>query len=209
MNDNYILNLKDPIFPDYATNKKYVDDNFLEKSGGTLTGNINMNNNEINNLGNSPSLKSPVTKKYVNDTFFPKLGGKLQGILDMNNRNINNIPDIRYSNSSAVNKKYVDHKASKITIYKELHFKSVGRSAVWGHVVMVGFPFMPLQILNPNSNMVITILSISSDKDTRSSKPSGLLDSTIRIPMRSYADYRKTKSSGDTTISVFKMSDLE
>ena len=77
-----------------------------------------------------------------------------------------------------------------LTIYKDLHFKSVGRTAVWGQVPTTGFPFLPLEIINPNSKTVITILSISSDKDTRTSKQS--------------ANDGTTKSSGEVRMSDFR-----
>ena len=121
---------------------------------------------------------------------------------------INSIPNIPCSNSSAVNKKYIDDKTSKIIIYKDLHFKSVGRTTVWGQVSTAGFPFLPLEIINPNSKTVITILSISSDKDTRTSKQSGLLDSTIKILLKYYTDDGTTKGSGEVTVGTFKMSDF-
>ena len=47
---------------------RYVDDNFLPKSGGTFSGNINTNNNAIINLKDNPtSPSSAVNKKYVDD----------------------------------------------------------------------------------------------------------------------------------------------
>ena len=61
-----------------------------------------MDNKAIANLRNFNYDSAAVNRKYVNDTFLPKLGGRLQGILDMNGRNINGIPNIPYSNSSAV-----------------------------------------------------------------------------------------------------------
>ena len=52
---------------------------------------------------------------------------------------------------------------------------------VWGQVPTVGFPFSPLSMPNPNSKTTTTVLSISSDPDSRISTKSGLLDSTIKI----------------------------
>ena len=174
----------------------------------TLRYEILMSNKSIVNLKNFNYPSAAVNKKYVDDKFLPNLGGRMQEIIDMNNRNIIDIPNIRYSGSSAVNKKYVDDKTSKIIIYKDLHFKSVGRTTVWGQVSTVGFPFLPLSTPNPNSKTTITILSLSSDKDTRPSKQSGLLESTIKILMKYYADDSTTKSSGEVTIGIFKVSDF-
>ena len=46
MNNNEIFNVKYTISSDQATNKKYVDDNFLNKLGGVMFGPISMNRNE-------------------------------------------------------------------------------------------------------------------------------------------------------------------
>ena len=66
----------------------------------------------------------------------------------MNNNAIINLKDNPTSPSSAVNKKYVDDKRSKIISYKDFHFKSVGRTTIWGQVSTAGFPFLPLEIIN-------------------------------------------------------------
>ena len=65
-----------------------------------------------------------------------------------------------------------------------------------------------LQTLSPTSKSVVTILSISCDKDTRTSKPSGLLDSTIQIFIKYYTDDGTTKGLGEVTVGTFKMSDF-
>ena len=71
------------------------------------------------------------------------------------------IPNIPLSNPDSVVNKYIDDinteltskvsKLSKIITYKELHFKGLKRTTVWGQESGGGFPFLPLQILNPNS----------------------------------------------------------
>ena len=127
----------------------------------------------------------------------------------MNRKNTIGISDFVNIDSAVVNKKYIDNKTSKITIYKELHFKSVGRTTVWGQFSTPGFPFLPSEIYNLNSKTIITILSISSDTDARTaSQRSGLLDSTIKISIKYYADDGTTKSSGEVVIGTFKMSDF-
>ena len=224
MNRNIIFNLANDSSLGSAVKREYVHSTFLQKSGGTMSGNINLDRNDITGLPNAPSTSSSAVsktyltqnygtdsdiKKHVRDIYFPKFGGRLQGLLDMNGRNIVGIPDIPYSNSSSVvNKKYVDDKASKVIIYRYLHFTSVGRNTAWGQESTTGFPFLPLGIINPNSKSVLTILSISSDKDTRTSKPSGLLDSTIKILLKYYTDDGTTKGSGEVTVGTFKMTDF-
>ena len=63
----------------------------------------------------------------------------MNGTLNMNN--ITNISDLVRSDSSIVNKMYVDDKSSKITIYENLHFKSIKRTTVWSQVILSGNPF--------------------------------------------------------------------
>ena len=131
----------------------------------------------------------------------------MNGSIDMNRKNIIGISDFVNVDSAVVNKKYVDNEPSKVTIYKELHFKSVGRTTVWGQFSTPGFPFLPFEIFNPNSKTIITILSISDSRTA--SQRSGLLDSTIKISMKSYADDGTTKSSGEVVIGIFKMVTLD
>ena len=47
MGDNKILKLADPITSKSATNKEYVDNNFLSKRGGLLLGNVAMSGQSI------------------------------------------------------------------------------------------------------------------------------------------------------------------
>ena len=70
---------------------------------------------------------------------------------------------------------------------------------------LFGGKFLPLEIINSNSKTVITILSISSDKDTRTSKQSGLLDSTIKILLKYYTDDGMTNeiTDGNSTAIVY------
>ena len=46
MNNNLVENLKTPTERDHATNKSYVDDNFLNKNGGVISGNLDMSGND-------------------------------------------------------------------------------------------------------------------------------------------------------------------
>ena len=229
MNTNIIFNLANDASLVSAVNREYVHSTFLQKSGGTMKGDINLNGNDINNLPNTPpSNSSAISKDYltsnystssnIRNTYFTKFGGRMQGILDMGNRNIIGIPDVMFSNCNVVNKGYIDNiastlkQANKIIIYKELHFKEVKNATVWGQDSTTGSPIIPLQTLNIGSKSVVTILSISSDKETRTKppnkRPSGLLDFTIQIFMRYYTDDGTTKGSGQVKIGTFKMSDF-
>ena len=66
MNHNSITNLKDPEFGGEAATKSYADKK-LDLAGGTMTGSINMGNNEITNLPTPTGNSNPATKKYVED----------------------------------------------------------------------------------------------------------------------------------------------
>lgn len=98
---------------DQATNKGYVDtaDNLrLPLAGGTMTGAINMGNQNINNLPNPTLTQQPATKIYVDTALNGKLnttGGSLTGALNMTTQQINNL-GAPLSSSDAATKGYVD-----------------------------------------------------------------------------------------------------
>ncbi len=50
MGNNKILKLADPITSKSATNKEYVDNNFLSKHGGLLLGNVATSGQSITDL---------------------------------------------------------------------------------------------------------------------------------------------------------------
>ena len=54
MDNNLIENLKTPTANDHATNKSYVDTNFLEKKGGIITGPISRSCFNIIDLPDTP-----------------------------------------------------------------------------------------------------------------------------------------------------------
>ena len=72
---------------------------FYRDGSHPLTGDVNMNNNKIENLPTPTTDGNAATKKYVDDnkvdgSVFLKLDGtrKMTGNLDMNNKQINNLP---------------------------------------------------------------------------------------------------------------------
>ncbi len=70
MGDNKILKLADPITGKSATNKKYVDNNFLSRHGGSILGNITMSGQSIRDLNPTPQNNNDaVTKSYVDNSF--------------------------------------------------------------------------------------------------------------------------------------------
>ena len=65
MNSRKIKNLGGPIDDGDVTNKKYVDTK-LDKTGGTMSGNLDMNDNEIINLKDIDTITDSNLKHAVN-----------------------------------------------------------------------------------------------------------------------------------------------
>ncbi len=113
MGDNKILKLADPITPKSATNKEYVDNNFLSKHGGLILGNIAMSGQSITNLNPVPqSFNEAVTKKYVDDSIFLAgglsiTGITMQGDIDMNGNELKGLGDPT-NDDMVASKGYVD-----------------------------------------------------------------------------------------------------
>ncbi len=99
MGDNKILKLADPTTSKSATNKDYVDNNFLSKHGRLILGNIAMSGQSITNLNPTPqNNKDAVTKSYV-DNSIALAGGlsisgiTMQGDINMNGNEISGLVD--------------------------------------------------------------------------------------------------------------------
>ena len=96
MGSNKILKLADPITPKSATNKEYVDNNFLSKHGGIK---IAMSGQSITNLNPVPqSFNEAVTKKYVDDSIslaggLSITGITMQGDINMSGHNVTGLSD--------------------------------------------------------------------------------------------------------------------
>jgi hypothetical protein len=76
-----------------ATNKTYVDNNFLSINGGTLNGELSLDNNKIVDLAAPINGGDATNKTYVDDADALKLdlaGGTMTGTLDMGGGTINN-----------------------------------------------------------------------------------------------------------------------
>ncbi len=99
MGNNKILKLADPITSKSATNKEYVDNNFLSKHGGLILGNIAMSGQSITNLNPVPqNFNDAVTKKYVDDSIslaggFSITGITMQGDINMSGHNVIGLVD--------------------------------------------------------------------------------------------------------------------
>ena len=113
MGNNKILKLADPITPKSATNKEYVDNNFLSKHGGLILGNIAMSGQSITNLNPVPQIfNDAVTKKYVDDSIslaggLSITGITMQGDINMSGHNVIGLSDPT-NDDMAASKGYVD-----------------------------------------------------------------------------------------------------
>ena len=113
MGSNKILKLADPITPKSATNKEYVDNNFLSKHGGLILGNIAMSGQSITNLNPVPQyFNDAVTKKYVDDSIslaggLSITGITMQGDINMSGHNVIGLSDPT-NDDMAASKGYVD-----------------------------------------------------------------------------------------------------
>ena len=113
MGSNKILKLADPITPKSATNKEYVDNNFLSKHGGLTLGNIAMSGQSITNLNPVPqNFNDAVTKKYVDDSIslaggLSITGITMQGDINMSGHNVTGLSDPT-NDDMAASKGYVD-----------------------------------------------------------------------------------------------------
>ena len=113
MGNNKILKLADPITSKSATNKEYVDNNFLSKHGGLILGNIAMSGQSITNLNPVPqNFNDAVTKRYVDDSIslaggLSITGITMQGDINMSGHNVIGLSDPT-NDDMAASKGYVD-----------------------------------------------------------------------------------------------------
>ena len=76
MNDNRIIGLPQPTRPQQPATKKYVDDNALPLSGGSMKGSFSMSGNRIYNLPIPTGPQQPTTKEYTEKYFLRKTGNE-------------------------------------------------------------------------------------------------------------------------------------
>ena len=129
------IEVPNPTIDGNACNKAYVDNeiskisdasdnsDYVRKSGDTMSGTLNMNNNRITNLPSPHLSTEPATKDYVTTVmnhlpslFVDRQGkSKMLGNLNMNNHLIQNVKDPDNTDDCA-NKKYVDISIKKSLI---------------------------------------------------------------------------------------------
>ena len=106
LNDNFLLNVKDPVNADHGTNKKYADDGLNKKMDERIVKDINMNNKQLTNLGyniNDPT--DVVNLGFTDQKYLQKVSDS-----DLNmdeHRVVNSLDPV--NSRDLVNKKYVDH----------------------------------------------------------------------------------------------------
>ena len=87
----------------------------LNRSGDKMDGDINMNNNFIQNIATPTTSHQATNKGYCDYNFLNRQkGGVLMGPLSMNRNDLIGIPDTPKYGYSAVNKNYVDGEIGKI-----------------------------------------------------------------------------------------------
>ena len=104
-----IKNLKTPVDADDAATKQYTDIRFFYRDGShPMTGNVNMNNNQMINLPSPNAGDQPATKLYT-DTNFINVDGNTPMTGDLNTAG-HKILNLRTptTNSEPATKKYAD-----------------------------------------------------------------------------------------------------
>ena len=126
----------------------------LNRSGDKMDGDINMNNNFIQNIATPTSSHQVTNKGYCDYNFLNRQsGGVLMGPLSMNRNDLTGIPDAPKFGYSAVNKNYVDGKISKIPGTDTSPFLKID-----GSRAMTG-------ILNMNTHKISNVVNPEFDTD--------------------------------------------
>lgn len=116
MSGNSIKDVGDGVEPKDVVNKSQLDGK-LDKSGGGVTGQLNLNNNRIINIAPIPIMDREVTAKvYVDNGLNNKLnltGGTLTDDLDMSGNNIKDVGD-GVDPKDVVNKSQLDNVVTMI-----------------------------------------------------------------------------------------------
>lgn len=100
----------------------------LNKSGDTMSGILNMNNNKITNVQAGNGNGDAVNRGFCNNTYLIKAGDTMTGNLNMNNNKISNLTD-PVDNLDGANKQYVDSKLTNEIIDYSKFVRTIGPMA--------------------------------------------------------------------------------
>ena len=218
MDGNEITGLGDPVQNNEASNKKYVDDSikglshivlhkvgglkadYVLKTGDTLTGNLNMNNNKIKNIAAPIDSDDATSKAWVESkiasipsgsgsgsTDLPLAGGTMTGDINMAGNKIEGSGDLTNINDAA-RKKYVDDSVSGMS-----------------HLVLHKIGGTMLGNLNMNDELIKNLGTPVDDKDPVGK---GWVESKIAsIPSRGGSGFSGLSASGFTMTGNINMND--
>ena len=161
MGDNKILKLADPFTSKSATNKEYVDNNFLSKHGGLLLGNVAMSGQSITDLNPTPQNNNDaVTKTYVDNQI--RLSGGLslsgitmQGDIDMNGNEISGLVE-PINDDMAASKGFV-----------ESNFLDLAGGAMVGDIDMGGYEIKNMLRTPTSDHSAVTKKWVSDEFPTK------------------------------------------
>ena len=153
-------------------NVKWVKDSYLPFSGGTMSGNLNMNDKLLHHIKTPVNADHAVNKGYVDNGLTNKLdkaGGSLTGDLNMSNNKITNVGNPT-SNNDGVNKNYVDTNiATKANlsilqnVMRQVTYKS-DKAELNNYMKLDGTNSMTGN-MNLGNNKIINVADPESDKD--------------------------------------------
>ena len=167
MKDQYrILNLKSPLDADEPATKQYSDSKYLDRQGGIMSGNLDMNNSRIYNLPNPTGNRQPIPL-ITGDFKYLQVNGtnKMLNHLNMDNKKILFL-STPTTDTDAATKKYVDDNYPDLSDYLEKD----------GSVPMTGN-------LNINGKKIINLNNPTSNADaTNKSYVDNLIHQTTTQP---------------------------
>ena len=132
MNDNRIYGLPQPTGPQQPATKKYVDDNALPLSGGTMKGGFSMSGNRTYSLPIPTGLQQPATKEYTEKYFLRKTGNETTDY-NADSKKLVNLADPTNDNDAA-NKGYVLSQVGNVDL--TAYLKRDGTGSMTGNLQM-------------------------------------------------------------------------
>ena len=132
INDNRIYGLPLPTGPQQPAAKKYVDDNALPLSGGTMKGSFSMSGNRIYSLPFPTGSQQPTTKEYTEKFFLRKTGNETTDY-NADSKKLVNLADPTNDNDAA-NKGYVLSQVGNVDL--TAYLKRDGTQSMTGNLQM-------------------------------------------------------------------------